>query len=280
MTSTTLSEIEASGLSEVGHVREENQDAIRLAEPHRSGSDGLLYALADGMGGYAHGGVASSLALQTFFETFYDERTPMASKRLRRGIESANLAVYQAAQRMGVGRMGTTLTGLALFGNMLHIAHVGDSRAYLIRDGRTTCLTNDHTMVGDLVRMKVLSPDKVRTHAQRSVLNKALGLALFVHPEITELPLRANDRLIVCSDGIWAAIEDQEFGQVAMAARSPQELCRELVDLALARESDDNVSAIALHIRHIATAPLEKARNAAGPLRFLRNPFAGGPIAR
>ena len=145
----------------------------------------MLYALADGMGGYAHGGVASSLALETFIRSSTARPGPPL-KDLRRSMESANLSVYQAAQRLGAGRMGTTLTALHLLGDTLHLAHVGDSRAYLIRAGRAICLTNDHTTVGDLVRMKVISPDKVRTHAQRSILSKAVGLGLFIQPDMTQ----------------------------------------------------------------------------------------------
>ena len=167
------------------------------------------------MGGYAHGGVASLLALESFSDTLASQNGASISKALQRGVEAANLKVYQKAQQLGAGRMGTTLTAAYVLGDMLHLAHVGDSRAYLIRDGRATCLTADHTAVGDMVRAKILSPDKIRTHAQRSVLNKAIGIGLFVQPDIIQQKLREDDRLVLCSDGVWSVIEDDDFARVA-----------------------------------------------------------------
>src|SRR5689334_8447936 len=134
--------IEVSGLSHTGNVREDNQDAIRMckADDPLNAASGYLYAIADGMGGYSHGGVASAMALTVFFETFYTGKPGKIPQAMRSAIQSANLGVYQHAQK--IGRMGTTLTAINLAGNRLHIAHIGDSRAYLIRDGKASCLTN------------------------------------------------------------------------------------------------------------------------------------------
>lgn len=247
-----MPEIECSGLSHVGPVREDNQDAIQLPNGHPSAERGWLYAVADGMGGYAHGRLASTLALEKLFEAFYGERALPTLHALRRGVELANLGVYTACQRLGAGRMGTTLTAASVIGNKLHLAHVGDSRAYLIRDNRATCLTNDHTTVGELVRMKVLPPDNVRTHAQRSILTKGLGLSLFVRPDLTQHTLKEGDRLILCSDGVWSVIEDQEFAQLAIETKGARELSQRLIDLALERQTDDNASAITVHIRSLS----------------------------
>src|SRR5258707_8714271 len=104
--------------------------------------------------------------------------------------------------------MGTTLTAAYVYGDVLYLAHVGDSRAYLIRDGRSICLTSDHTTVGDMVRSNLISSDKIRTHAQRSILTKSVGTALFVQPDIIQQRLREGDRLVLCSDGVWSVIED------------------------------------------------------------------------
>lgn len=255
-----LPEVETSGLSHTGPVREDNQDAIRLPDERLPAERGLLYALADGMGGYAHGGLASALALDKLFETFYGESMSPILKTLRRSVEFANLSVYQMAQRLGAGRMGTTLTAIHLLDNKLHLAHVGDSRAYLVRDNRATCLTNDHTTVGDLVRMKVLTPDKVRTHAQRSILTKCIGLSLFIKPDITQITLREGDLLILCSDGVWSVIEDDEFAQLAGEAKGVNALSEKVIDLALERQTDDNVSAIAIRIHQLAPVPAESEK--------------------
>ena len=270
MTIAHSQEIECSGLSHIGSVREDNQDAIRLSG-ETPAADRRLFALADGMGGYSHGGIASQTALETFFETFYGDQTPVVPRRMRRSVDAANLGVFQMAQRLGAVRMGTTLTAVSVADNQLHIAHVGDSRAYLIRDQRAQCLTNDHTHVGDMVRMKVIPPDKVRTHAQRSILTKGLGLSLFVQPDITQVTVQDGDRLVLCSDGVWSVIEDQEFAQVATQSADMSHFSEELVNLALERQSDDNLSVVAVHLHALGPteAPADQRRswNVFAPLR-------------
>ena len=146
--STFVPEIESGGLSVIGPVREDNQDTIRLSDNEHPVGHGLLFAIADGMGGYAHGGMASLLALESFSSIVAAQNGSPIPKALQRGVEAANLQVYQRAQQLGAGRMGTTLTAAYVLGEMLYLAHVGDSRAYLIRDGRSICLTSDHTTVG------------------------------------------------------------------------------------------------------------------------------------
>jgi protein phosphatase len=116
-------------------------------------------------------------------------------------------------------------------------------------------------MVGDLVRMKVLSPDKVRGHAQRSILNRAVGLELFVRADILELGIIDGDRIVLCSDGLWGSVEDDEIGELALSRDDPDEASRELVDLALDRGSDDNVSVIVLNINRTAPRLEEGARS-------------------
>ncbi|HUI31062.1 MAG TPA: PP2C family serine/threonine-protein phosphatase [Candidatus Acidoferrales bacterium] len=255
MTATDAVEIESHSLSHVGKVRRDNQDAVRLCDPNDklSATSGHLYGIADGMGGYAHGGVASSLALQTFFETFYAANGVPTLQKFRVSIQNANLSVYQTAQRMAAGRMGTTLTTANIIGKKIYIGHVGDSRAYLVRGSKATLLTNDHTRVGELVRMRVLAPEKVRTHSQRSILEKCLGLNLFVQPDIFQVPVENGDTIILCTDGIWSVIEDEEFGRFSKESKSVERLSQRIFDLAMERESDDNLSIIALRLNNLAT---------------------------
>ncbi|MFN8381871.1 MAG: protein phosphatase 2C domain-containing protein [Anaerolineales bacterium] len=246
-----LPEIESGGLSVIGPVREDNQDSIRLPDGEYPFEAGALFAIADGMGGYSHGGVASLLALESFFDMISSQNGGPIPKALQRGFEAANLQVYKKAQQLDAGRMGTTLTAAYVFGEMLYLAHVGDSRAYLIRDGRSICLTADHTTVGDMVRSKLISSDKIRTHAQRSILTRSIGTSLFVQPDIIQQKLREGDRLVLCSDGVWSVIEDEEFAQVTNDASSVDEASRNLIDLALDHNTDDNASVIVFHLRRL-----------------------------
>jgi serine/threonine protein phosphatase PrpC len=276
MTSAASPKIEVAGLSNTGKVREDNQDAIRMCKPDDplNAANGYLYGIADGMGGYSHGGVASALALSVFFETFYTGKPGKTGQAMRNAIQSANIGVFQHAQKMG--RMGTTLTAVNLTGNKLHIAHIGDSRAYLIRNGKSSCLTNDHTMVGELVRMHLLSPDKVRTHAQRSKLDKCLGMELFIQPDITEVALMPDDIIILCTDGVWSVIQDDEFAHITGSASGPTDLSQRLIDMALDRDSDDNVSVVTIHVERLVemTAPVEAKRGFGFP-QLIRGRFTG-----
>lgn len=254
MTHIELPEIESHCLTHVGNVREDNQDSVRIIDQHDelTASNGHLFGVADGMGGYAQGGVASSLALLTLFETVYSSNGLSIPQKMKQAVQNANLNIYQKARELGVGRMGTTLTAGLLKEDKFHIAHVGDSRAYLIRGKISICLTKDHTRVGELVRMKVLSPDKVQTHSQRSVLSKCLGLDLFVQPDIFEVQVQDGDVIIFCSDGIWSVIDDDEFGTLALKAISAEQLSQTIVDLAMKRGSDDNVSVVTVILHRLA----------------------------
>jgi PPM family protein phosphatase len=242
--------INSYSFTHVGKVRKENEDSLRLCNPEDefTATNGYLYCIADGMGGYALGSKASSLAVETFFDTFYDSGDATPVQKFKAGIQNANLSVYQTAQKLGVGRMGTTLTAINLVGNSLYVGHVGDTRAYLIRNNKATCLTNDHTRVGELVRMKVLTKDNVRTHNQRSVLNKCLGFNLFVQPDIFKETVQSEDVIIMCSDGVWSMIEDNEFAELTNSTKDPEKLSKKIGELALERDHDDNLSVIVINI--------------------------------
>ncbi len=257
----TRTAVQAHALSHVGLVREENQDTIRADlpdDPPLGAPHGSLLAIADGMGGYAQGGVASATAIESFFAAFYTQAPDARLPGLRRAMEQANLAVHRAGFRLNAGQMGTTLTAANIAGDRLFLAHVGDTRAYLVRHGQARCLTNDHSVVGELVRMRVISPDKVRTHQQRSVLNRCLGLNLFVQPDVSQVTLEAGDTLILCSDGLWAFVQDDEFAALASEVLDPGALSRQLLDLALERQTDDNASVVVARIEQLG-APVPAA---------------------
>ena len=268
----TLADFESAGLSITGPVREDNQDSILLPNPSSPNFPGSLHAVADGMGGHANGGLASNLAVQNLLKIVRSSEISLPpSKALQQASQVVNFEVYKAAQQLGGEKMGTTLTAAYIFGNLLHLLHVGDSRAYLVRDGRASCLTSDHTVVGDLVRSRLIPSENIRTHAQRSVLTRAIGLGLFVQPELSQTKLQAGDRIILCSDGVWSVIEDQEFAEQTGRARDVHSLAQNLVDLAIDHETDDNCSVVAIQIRGFRFQTFEEEpRKERGWLGFLR----------
>jgi protein phosphatase len=237
------------GISDTGTQRTDNQDAYRMAGPSEADSRlHALFAVADGMGGLAQGRFASHVALQVFFESYFRKRSSRPEGTLRNAMEEAHFGLQQAMQKLGIPRMGTTLTAACVEGTRLYLAHIGDSRAYLLRGGRAECLTHDHTTAGELVRMRILSPEKVRGHDRRSELTKGLGLGLFIQPDILRLDLLGGDRIVLCTDGVWSAVEDMEIAELSSGCESPQAFGRDLVDRALERGSDDNVSAVVIQV--------------------------------
>lgn len=268
----TLAEFESAGLSVTGPVREDNQDSILLPNTSAPNFPGALHAVADGMGGHANGSLASNLAVQNLLKVVRSgEISSPPAKALQKAAEAVNFEVYKAAQQLGGGKMGTTLTAAYIVGNLLHLLHVGDSRAYLIRSGHAACLTSDHTLVGDLVRSRLIPSEQIRSHSRRSVLTRAVGLGLFVQPELIQVKLHVGDCIILCSDGVWSVIEDQEFAEQADRVGNVHFLVQNLVDLALERETDDNCSVIAIHIRGFRFQTFEEEpRKERGWLGFFR----------
>ncbi|MGD0174228.1 MAG: protein phosphatase 2C domain-containing protein [Anaerolineales bacterium] len=250
--STTLeisTVLTAIGISDTGTQRSDNQDAFRMAGPSEHEVRlRALFAVADGMGGLPQGRFASHVALQVFFESFLRNTSSKTESALRRSMEEAHFGLQQAMQKLGIPQMGTTLTAVCVEGSRVYLAHVGDSRAYRIRDRRAECLTRDHTTVGEMVRMHILAPEKIRGHDRRSELTKGLGLGLFIQPDIFRLDLLAGDRILLCTDGVWSAMEDGEIAEASSGEESSREFGRTLVDLALERGSDDNVSAIVIQL--------------------------------
>lgn len=242
-------ELEHGALSCCGAVRTDNQDAVQLFDDRQQPAEklGRLYALADGMGGYEDGRLAAQVAIDELNAGYYLYHHGHIKARLRKAMQQANLAVYRVAQTRGV-RMGTTLTALVIEGQRLAYGHIGDSRLYLLRGGHATVLTRDHTAVGDMVRLGVLKPESVRGHAQRSLLNRCLGLGLFIQADVNQIELQTGDALVLCSDGVWAYVEDDEFAVNYSQTIPLEEYNQRLITLADKRESDDNMSVVTVRL--------------------------------
>jgi len=252
-------EIKLSCFTHRGTVRKDNQDNIRTcsSEESRAGKTGYLYAIADGMGGFAHGGIASSVALDIFFKTFYSTSGSSIRQRFKTAIQAANVSIFQLSQRINAGRMGTTLTAVNIIGSSMYVGHVGDCRAYLISNGKSKCLTNDHTRVGEMVRYKIIPPEKLRTHSQRSILNKSLGLELFVQPDIFKVQVKNGDIVVLCSDGVWSVIEDDEFSAIINKNKNDEKISSYIGALAMQRNSDDNVSVVVIYLNKLSSSVVD-----------------------
>lgn len=234
--STTPSEGAArfGSRTDVGYVREHNEDSL-LARPP-------LFVVADGMGGHESGEVASEIAIQTVAE-----RAPkgVEVEVLGHAVEEANLAVIDgAAAGLGKEGMGTTCTAAILEDDRLAIAHVGDSRAYLLHDGALQQITRDHSVVADLVESGEISPEEARTHQWRSYITRALGLDPYMTADLYELSVGADDRLMLCSDGLYSMVPDADIEQILRDVSDPQACADALVDAALAGGGSDNITVI------------------------------------
>jgi serine/threonine protein phosphatase PrpC len=238
--------VQAAAQSNKGSVRANNEDAVgsvQPTDPTERDRKGLLFAIADGLGGLNAGEVASATALTTLLEEYYaPSNAGRIEPALRHAVQLANLRVHDLAQKHVEHRgMGTTLTALALAGTTAYVAHVGDSRLYRLRRGQLSQITADHSEVADLVRMRLVKPEMARDHPSRNVLTRTVGHQLMLRPDFAREPAQPDDVFLMCTDGVWSELEETELAEMAGAA-DPEDACRQVIDLCLDRQCDDNVS--------------------------------------
>ncbi len=220
--------------TDVGRVREGNEDGLLVDE-----TMGLV-AVADGMGGHQAGEVASATALEAL-------RAAVRSGRpIRDAIVEANEAVYDKAEDNSELRgMGTTITaGTLATGGTLLIAHVGDSRAYLLRDSDLSQITDDHSLVEEMVRDGQLTPEQAAVHPQRSIITRALGIDAEVEVALYPVELQPGDRLMLCSDGLTTMVSADDIAAILRREGDPQRAARQLIDAANEAGGEDNVTAV------------------------------------
>ncbi len=241
--------------SDVGLMRNNNEDACFGMQWHSITVDNRpdfgLFAVADGMGGHLDGERAAGVAVQTLASEMLDKiyvpllrnfdagNSPTVLEALVSASEKANQAVIK---RVPGG--GTTLSAIAVIGNLAYLVHVGDSRAYLIHDNKIEQLTTDHTLVQRLIEMKELTPAEAENYPQKNVLYRAIGQNEELKMERLVRTLPPSGLVLICTDGLWDMIEDDTIKQVALLAASPQEACDSLVKAANDRGGADNISAI------------------------------------
>jgi PPM family protein phosphatase len=229
----------AAGVTDVGRVREANEDAYFVGES--------IVAVADGMGGHLAGEVASATALEPVqsLDGRVFEDGPHAIDALRQAVVQANDTVSQMARDEPTYRgMGTTLTVAMMEGRRLHLAHVGDSRAYLLRGDRFSQLTDDHTLVQHLVDEGQITREEAATHPQRSIITRAIGVSPDIEVDVLSLELDPGDQLLLCSDGLTGVVEDDEIARELATGDDPDETLKRLVDAANAGGGPDNVTAV------------------------------------
>jgi protein phosphatase len=228
--------VTAAAATDIGQVREGNEDAYLLLDP--------LFAVADGMGGHRGGEVASSLALETVRGLFEEGEGSLTEQ-----VERANRAVFERSQTdRAVAGMGTTLTAALVQGDRARLAHVGDSRAYLLRDGELHLLTEDHTLVHRMVQEGEITPDEAETHPHRSILTRALGVDDALDVDEGMVALRGGDRLLLCTDGLTAMVRDGEIRAILAETPDAREAADRLVRAANDAGGIDNITVVILDV--------------------------------
>jgi len=226
--------VSVGAATDIGQVREGNEDSYLVVEP--------LYAVADGMGGHRGGEVASSLALETVQGMFERREGSLAEQ-----VAEANRAVFDRSQNdRKVSGMGTTLTAAQVDGNRVHLVHVGDSRAYLLRGGELTQVTEDHTLVHRMVMEGEISEEEAETHPHRSILTRALGVDQDIQVDEGDLEVAPGDRLLLCTDGLTGMVPEGEIREILLESLDAQEAVDKLVKVANRAGGIDNITALIL----------------------------------
>ena len=231
-------QLKVAGRTETGPVREINEDAIVATEQ--------LMTVADGMGGHEAGELASALASAAAVAVF----TGRSPDELEAALRAANWAIWErAASNTDLQGMGTTMCAAGVLDDAtLVIANVGDSRAYLLRDGALQALTTDHTVAAELVQQGQMTAEEAAVHPHRRLLTRALGVGADVVVDMTRLPLQRGDRMLLCTDGVFTSVPDHDIAALLGAAKAPQAAVDTVVDRAIASGSDDNASAVAAFV--------------------------------
>ena len=271
---TTALAVEYAGLTVIGHVREHNEDRlgwvvvdgeqpyVTPAEEHNlapavsTSVQGFVFAVADGLGGYGGGDVASGMAVEASLGQA--QRSLAAGGRipgiLRDAFNRANQTILDAAiEGRGGRKMQSTLSALVITPGEAHLGHVGDSRVYRRRERELELLTTDHSQVMELLRMHIITPEQAIGHPARYALTRSVGGGLMVHTDVRNERLEPDDTFLLCSDGLWSNVTSSEIA--AALAQPPAETCRALVDLALERGGEDNATAMVVRVREAGQRP-------------------------
>ncbi len=243
----------ASGLTDVGRVREVNQDSFAAIDLIG------LYIVADGMGGHAAGEKASLSAVTTAIEIFsaYDfEEQRLSGSEVKLNIEDvikialkeANNRIIQASiSSIHLQGMGTTEVIAVYYNNSIYMGHVGDSRGYIITPGEIRQLTRDHSVVQDLKDQGLITEEEAKVHPYRNVITRCLGMQADIDVDTFSQPLNVGDRILMCTDGLTNLVSNEEIQQFVMSSDDLESICKKLVDTANERGGHDNITVVLLH---------------------------------
>jgi protein phosphatase len=248
-------DVDLANLTDPGNVRPENEDYYCYLEPDADEDfdrKGRLIAIADGMGGHAGGKVASTLALDSLRAVFENGSTGSPAEILASGFAHAQQAILNHIEtHPELEGMGTTCTAAILHRGSLFYAHIGDSRLYLLHDGRFAPITEDHSLVNQLVQSGALTPDQAAGHQQKNVLTRALGMKsseIAVDFSTQPIPLSSGDALVLATDGLHGLVSTEEIAG-SVTAQSPYDACRTLVATAKERGGLDNITVQILRLQ-------------------------------
>ncbi len=245
----------AAGLTDVGKVRSINQDSFEIVE------DKHIYIVADGMGGHAAGDQASRIAVKTILEilTAYDfgsessgeddtENGMSVEELVRYALQEANEQILLASlSNQHLQGMGTTAIVTVENKGNLFVGHIGDSRTYLVRNQQLTQITEDHSVVQQLVKAGAISEEEAQVHPYKNVITRCLGMQANVEPDTLEMPLQSGDRVLMCSDGLSNMVSNQVMQQIVNDNPDPLPACEKLIALANENGGTDNITVVLLY---------------------------------
>jgi PPM family protein phosphatase len=252
-------ELQPFGVTDAGKVRQNNEDALLVGE----GEDETLFVVADGIGGFEAGEVASSLAVEALKELRPDRSFKTAIAEANRRI----LAAGRTDEKLS--GMGTTVVAIRFGGTqrepLAEVAHVGDSRAYLVRGGEMNPITEDHSLVAELVRSGDLTRDQAAEHPQKNLITRALGADEDVAVDTTVLPIEADDRVLLCSDGLSDMVPEARISELLLdSPQDPERAARDLLAAALDAGGNDNITVIVVDVKEQAPPPRRVRRQSEG----------------
>ena len=246
----------AIAVTDVGAVRDNNEDNLVFIRPHNAekrNTKGCLAVVADGMGGHSSGEVASQTAIEIIPRVYYDSQKEVL-EALNLAFTKTNKAIYQRAQKNpSLAGMGTTCTAVVLLDQRIFLAHVGDSRAYLLKNGKLVQLSSDHTYVQHLLDQKLITAEEALSHPKRNVITRAMG----TRPQVTVdckqvvFPFEMNDKMLLCSDGLYEYFSVQELEKL-LKELSLQQASKEFIRMAKHRGGHDNISALLIEAHQAA----------------------------